>query len=59
MIKTTAQASNNNVAKNSNKISVSKYKGTLTGTVVIAPPILCEPSLDFSCNDNSSYTAVI
>ena len=58
------QGTNNNSAKSVNKISVSVYKGTLSGNIIptipiIPTPAICDNNLDFSCQDNSEYIPLI
>lgn len=57
-----------NNAKSSNKISISVFKGTLSGniieeqqeTVIVAPVVTCEQNaFDFSCEENSQYLPLL
>lgn len=53
------QGINNSSAKNINRITVTKYKGVLSGPIISAPPPSCIISLDFTCEDNSQYIPVV
>jgi hypothetical protein len=55
--------STNNSAKNTNKITINKWKGVTNGNVFAqpeeSPPVVYSPSLDFSIPENSQYIGAI
>jgi hypothetical protein len=55
----TRQGINNTSAKNINRITVTKYKGVLSGAIIGPTPPTCIISLDFECEDNSQYIPVV